>query len=66
MSKLREFWTRTKGKVARPWAEAAGDRHAEASAAIQAETGRKPDEPLLGAVEDEVRRQHNDIDDGRG
>jgi hypothetical protein len=62
MSKLSEFWTRTKGKVARPWAQAAGDRHAEANNAIEAETGHKPDPPLLDAVEHEVRRQHNDIE----
>jgi uncharacterized protein YjbJ (UPF0337 family) len=62
MSKLSEIWTRTKGKVARPWAKAAGDRHAEASAAVEAATGRKPDAPLVDAVEHEVRRQYKDID----
>ena len=61
MSKLSEFFTRTRGKVARPWADAAGDRHAEANAEIEAETSHKPDQPLLDAVEHEVRRQHKDI-----
>lgn len=64
MSKLSEFLIRTKGKVARPWAEAAGDRHSEANAAIEAETGHKPDDQLLDAVEHEVRSQHHDTEDG--
>ncbi|MDQ1434842.1 MAG: hypothetical protein QOF59_1658 [Actinomycetota bacterium] len=64
MSKLSEMWTRTKGKVARPWAEAAGDRRSEANAAIEAETGHKPDAKSLDEVEHEVRRRHNDIEDG--
>ncbi|MCU1467545.1 MAG: hypothetical protein JWM72_3473 [Actinomycetia bacterium] len=63
MSKLSEFLTRAKGKVARPWADAAGDRHSEANAAIEAETGHKPDDQLLDAVEHEVRRRHGDIDE---
>ena len=63
MSKLSELWTRTKGKVARPWADAAGDRHAEANATIEAETGHRPDPTSLHEVEHDVRRRHHDIDD---
>ncbi|MDQ1380795.1 MAG: hypothetical protein QOJ71_1514 [Actinomycetota bacterium] len=64
MSKLTEWLTRTKGKVARPWAEAAGDRRSEANAEIESETGHKPDTEVLSEVEHETRRRHHDIEDG--
>jgi hypothetical protein len=63
MSKFNEFLTRAKGKVTRPWAEAAGDRRSEANAEVEAETGHKPDEQELEEVEHDVRRRYKDIDE---
>ena len=54
------LFTRLKGKLVRPVADAAGDRRAEAKAHLEAATGDKPDN---AAVDDEkvvVRERHHD------
>jgi hypothetical protein len=63
MGKLSELWIRAKGKATKPIADLAGDRRSEAKAAFEAETGHKPDEPTLEAIEHETRRKHGDLPD---
>ena len=57
-----EAFTRVKGKVTKPIADAAGDRRSEAKAAVEAKTGHEPTETVLEAAEHETRRQHGDVD----
>ena len=54
------LWTRLKGKLMRPVADAAGDRHAEAKAHLEASTGTEPDAASIDAVQDHVRERHHD------
>jgi hypothetical protein len=61
MSKLNEKITRIKGKVTRPIAQAAGDRHSEAKNAVEANTGKKPEDATLDAAEHATRAKHNDV-----
>jgi len=56
-------WTRLKGAFMRPISDAAGDRRAEASAALEAHTGREPRDEQLDAAEHEIRRRHGDIEE---
>ena len=43
MASSDNFWVRLKGKLVRPYAHAAGDRHSEAKDKLEAERGRKPE-----------------------
>ena len=60
MRKSESLLVRLKGKLTRPVAHAAGDRRSEAKARLEAATGRKPDEPVVDAVKQHVRREHRD------
>jgi len=55
------YWTRLKGKFVRPIAEAAGDRHAEAKAHLEASTGTEPEPAAVDEAQDDVRKRHHDI-----
>jgi hypothetical protein len=55
------LWTRLKGRVAKPYAGAAGDRRAEAKNELEAQTGDKPEAGVLDVVEQAERRKHRDI-----
>lgn len=61
MTKSASMWTRLKGKVIRPVADAAGDRQAEAKADVQAHTGREPDDAAVETTEQKVRERHGDV-----
>lgn len=50
------------GKVKEVVSNAAGDRQAEAEGKIEAARGRTPDEPEARQAEEQVRREHHDID----
>ena len=54
------LWTRIKGKIMRPVADAAGDREAEAKAEHEAQTGREPDRQTLHVVKEHIRERHHD------
>ncbi|HEV7523432.1 MAG TPA: hypothetical protein VGP92_00605 [Acidimicrobiia bacterium] len=47
----------------KPVANAAGDRRSEAKALFEAQTGERPKDPQLDAVEHDIRRLHGDMDD---
>lgn len=64
MASSESLWVRLKGKLVRPYAKAAGDRHSEAKAKLEAESGHKPPAPLLDATEHELRRDYHDLDAG--
>lgn len=61
MGKLKRKLTRLKGRVVEPWSDAAGDRHSEAKAHIEAETGRVPDEREIEQVKHEIKVERGDI-----
>jgi hypothetical protein len=65
MSTTGSVWTRLKGKLIRPIADAAGDRHSEAKAHLEASTGQTPEDETIKNVEQVVRQRHGDTD-GRG
>ncbi len=60
MANRGRLWTRVKGSVMRPVANAAGDREAEAKAEHEARTGREPDGTTLHVVREQVRERHRD------
>jgi hypothetical protein len=60
MSNQGSLWTRIKGKVIRPVAEAAGDRDAEAKARFEVSRGREPTDAEVAARREEVRARHHD------
>jgi len=62
MAKPGSFWSRLKGKVTRPVAEAAGDRHSEAKAEVRARTGHEPTDATTEVVERVARERHGDIE----
>jgi len=62
MAKPGSFWSRLKGKVTRPVAEAAGDRHSEAKAEVRARTGHEPADATIEVAELVVGERHGDIE----
>jgi hypothetical protein len=60
------IWTRLKGKLTRPLADAAGDRRAQAKAEIEAATGKVPDDDTIDAVQQVVRKRQGDTDPSTG
>jgi hypothetical protein len=62
MRKAPSWWTRLKGKLERPLADAAGDRRAEAKAEFRAATGHDPDDKTVDVEEQSVRARHGDIE----
>ncbi len=63
MASSDSLLVRLKGKLVRPYAKAAGDRHSEAKAKLEAESGHKPPERTIDATEHELRRQYHDLDE---
>ena len=60
MSKKGNFWIRWKGRMTETMADAAGDRHSEAKARLEAQTGQIPDDDTVDTVERKVRQRHGD------
>ena len=56
---------RLKGKLVRPYTKAAGDRHSEAKAKLEAESGHKPAEGTVDATEHDLRHDYRDIDENQ-
>jgi hypothetical protein len=62
MRNVGTWWTRLKGRLERPLADAAGDRRAEAKAEARMVTGHEPDDITVDVEEQEVRTRHGDIE----